>query len=191
MSPKRKPSKAAGNKRRAAAPAEAQPESKLAIARHGGNEWKLVHPRCVREREDDMAEVRRMLDEGEVDVAIDELRWLLEDCGELIEAHRLLGEIALADGDLELARGHFGYAVQLGRAATGPALAGTLPGHLPENAALHESAKGLAWCLHEMGRDKLALEVVEEALAWDPQDPLGLGDWLAQWQSQPPQRTEP
>jgi len=191
VSPKRKPSKAAGNKRRAAAPAEAQPESKLTIARHSGTQWKLVHPSCVREREEDIAEVRRMLDEGEVDVAIDELRWLLDECGELIEAHRLLGEIALADGDLPLARGHFGYAFELGRAAAGPVLDGTLPGHLPENAALHESAKGLAWCLHAMGRDKLALEVVRQTLAWDPQDPLGLGVWPEQWQNQPPQRSEP
>jgi hypothetical protein len=190
VSPKRKPSKAAGNERRPTAPAEATPDSKLAIARHGGNQWKLVHPRCVRERQDDIAEVRRMLDDGEVDVAIDELRWLLDECGDLIEAHRLLGEIALADGDLPLARGHFGYAFQLGCAATGPALDGTLPCHLPENATLHESAKGLAWCLHEMGREKLALEVVQQALAWDPQDPLGLGCWLKQWQSQPPKPAE-
>lgn len=181
MSPKRKPSKADGNKERAARSAPREAASKLSVARHGPGEWKLVHPRCVREREEDMAEVRRMLEEGEVDIAVDELRWLLDECGDLIEAHRLLGEISLGDGDLPLARGHFGYAFQLGRAAVGPAIEGTLPYHLPENAALHESAKGLAWCLHSMGRGKLALEVVRQALEWDPQDPLGIGAWIKQW----------
>jgi len=184
LSPKRKPPKATGNQQRQASSAPGEAASKLSIARHGAGEWKLVHPRCVREREEDMAEVRRMLEEGEVDVAVDELRWLLDECGDLIEAHRLLGEIALGDDDLLLARGHFGYGFQLGRAATGPTVDGTLPYHLPENAALHESAKGLAWCLHAMGRRKLALEVVQQSLAWDPQDPLGIAPWLDQWQSE-------
>ncbi|HEX4148960.1 MAG TPA: hypothetical protein VHY20_08230 [Pirellulales bacterium] len=185
MSPKRKPPKA---KRQTQLPAEAPaapaPASQLSVARHGPGEWKLVHPRCVREREEDMAEVRQMLEEGEVDVAVDELRWLLDDCGDLIEAHCLLGEIALGDGDLPLARGHFGYAFQLGRAAASSVVEGTLPYHLPENASLLEAAKGLAWCLHSLGRVKLALEVVQQALAWDPQDPLGIAPWLNQWQAE-------
>ena len=48
------------------------------------------------------------------DVAVDELRWLVGVCSEFVEAHALLGELALAEGDAALARGHFGFAVQLG-----------------------------------------------------------------------------
>ena len=75
----------------------------------------LVHPRCARDRADDLEEVREMIEAGELDVAIDELRWLVGGCSEFIEAHGLLGELALAtDEDVALARGHFGVAVQLG-----------------------------------------------------------------------------
>lgn len=182
MSAKRKPSKRSQARRDPSVEPQA-PDPKLAVARHAGDQWKLVHPRCAREREDDLAEVRQMLEAGEAEVAIDELRWLLEDCGAFVEAHRLLGEIAMTEGDLSLARGHFGYGFQLGRAAVAN-IQGTLPYALPENAALHESAKGLAWCLHELGRDKLALEVVEQALAWDPDDPLGIRPWLEQFKAE-------
>ena len=54
-----------------------------------------------------------MMEAGEVDIAIDELRWLLSGCSDFIEAHRLLGELALAENDLPLARAHFGYAYSL------------------------------------------------------------------------------
>src|SRR5258708_2407310 len=43
----------------------------------GQDAWELVHPRCARDRALDLEEVRKMLDAGEVDVAIDECRWLL------------------------------------------------------------------------------------------------------------------
>ena len=48
------------------------------------------------------------------EIALDELRWLLSDCAEFIAAHVLLGELAVAAGDLPLARGHFGAGYQLG-----------------------------------------------------------------------------
>jgi hypothetical protein len=126
-----------------------------------------------------------MLEAGETDVATDELRWLLEDCRDLLAAHRLLGEIALTSGEVALARAHFGYAYDIALAAMPPeGLAGTLPGSLAENEVLHESAKGLAWCLHELRRREQALDVVRQMLAWDPADPLGVGAWLTQWQAE-------
>lgn len=160
-----------------------QKKPAIGVARQGDeNAWKLVHPRCAREREEDLEEVQSMLDAGETEIAVDELRYLLDGCDSLIRAHRLLGEIAMTDGDLPLARGHFGYAYELGRAALP---AGGLPGPLPhrfaENQALHESAKGLAWCLHELDKPKMALKVLEDMLRWDPTDPLGVRPWLESW----------
>ena len=73
--------------------------------------------RAARDRQEDLEEVRKMLDAGEVEVATDECRWLLNGCSDCLEAHRLLGEIALAENDLPLARGHFGYAYRLGEQA--------------------------------------------------------------------------
>jgi hypothetical protein len=186
--PFRRPKSGAGPKRGGEPPrggAKSAPERKteLKVRRHGSeNAWELVHPRCARQRAEDLEEVEQMLDAGETDIAIDELRWLLQDCGDLLRAHQLLGEIALTGGDLPLARGHFGYAFDLGRAALPPAgLPGPLPHRLPENRAWHESAKGLAWCLHSLGKVDIALNVVREMLRWDPSDPLGVQAWLESW----------
>ena len=55
-----------------------------------------------------------MIEAGEVDIAIDELRWLLGGCSDFIAAHRMLGEAAMLESDIPLARGHFGYAFQIG-----------------------------------------------------------------------------
>ena len=38
--------------------------------------------------------------------------------------------------------------------------------------------RGLAWCLAELGKKEMALEVVEFLLHCDPRDPLGLGGWV-------------
>jgi hypothetical protein len=134
------------------------------------------------EREDDLQEAQQMIDAGELEIAVDELRYLLADCGSLIQAHRLLGEVALEQRDLPLARGHFGYAYELGRGALPPAgLTGPLPYRFRENQGLLESAKGLAWSLHELGKPKLALKVVEDLLRWDPSDPLGVRTWQTDW----------
>ena len=137
--------------------------------------WELVPPRCAGEREDDLAEVREMIAAGETEVARDELRWLLEECHDLLEAHRLLGEIALAEDDLPLARGHFGYAVRIGQLAIGRSGGPRpVPYRLPANQAFHESGKGLVWCLLKLGKRDLAVEIVEQFTACDPADPLGL-----------------
>ena len=62
----------------------------------------------MRECADDLEEVRAMIAAGETDVAADELRWLLEVCRDMIEAHFLLGKLAAeAQQDVPLARGPF------------------------------------------------------------------------------------
>lgn len=115
-----------------------------------------------------------MLEAGEEDIAIDELRWLLNGCPDFIEAHRMLGELALAAGDVHLARAHFGFGYDLGLAAI-PArgLKGPLPYSRPANQAFFESAKGLAWVFSELGMPDRAREVLDTMLRLDPSDPLG------------------
>ena len=139
-----------------------------------------MHPRCALERAEDLAEVRLMIDEGEFDVAIDELRWLLGGCSGMIDAHFLLGKLAVeADGDIPLARGHFGYGYQLGlRALRRNKMPSPVLALHPANAGFFNSGRGLVWCLHELGKTEMAREVLEQLLACDPQDPLNLSLWL-------------
>lgn len=147
---------------------------------HGGDVWELVHPPCAEERADDLAEVEQMLDAGETDIAREELRWLLEGCRDLLTAHRLLGEIALAEGDWKLARAHFGYAYQLGVDALPPeGLAGRLAYSLPANRPFFQAAKGLAWCFRQLELADKAREVIERLLSLDSSDPLNVRALLA------------
>lgn len=121
-----------------------------------------------------------MLDSGELEIARDELRWLLDGCGDFIAAHRLLGEVALELGDLNLARGHFGYAYQLGEAALAAiSPPGQAPYRYESNQAFLEAAKGLAWSLKGLSKPELAREVLARLLALDPEDPLGAGALLS------------
>jgi hypothetical protein len=78
-----------------------------------GKSWIFVHPRCARDRSEDLEEVQMMIEAGETDIALDELRWLLSGCSEFIAAHVLLGNIARDTNDLPLARGHYGVGYQL------------------------------------------------------------------------------
>jgi tetratricopeptide (TPR) repeat protein len=135
----------------------------------------LVHPRGALERAEDLDEVREMLEAGEVDVALDELRWLVGGCSEFIEAHGMLGEIALSEGDYALARGHFGFAVQLGlKAIEKGKVSGPLPYAQPANRAFFEAGSGLATSLARLGMMDKAVEIVDRLLKLDPTDPLKL-----------------
>ncbi len=145
----------------------------------GEDAWELVHPRCARDREDDLEEVRKMIDAGEVEIATDECRWLLSGCSDCVEAHRILGEIALGENDLPLARGHFGYAFQLGTKALNQAgVKGPLPYRIQANQGFLEAGKGLAWCLKQLDKREMAAEVVDQMLKCDPSDPLGVRNLL-------------
>lgn len=138
----------------------------------GRDAFELVHPGCVQERAEDMEEIRGMLEAGEVDVAMDELRWLLGGCNPFIEAHQLLGRIALDDGDLALARAHLGFAFDLGLGALPKrGLSGVLACGRPANRAFFEAGKALAECLKRLGEPKLAAEVVAKLVALDPTMP--------------------
>ena len=116
-----------------------------------------------------------MIEGGEAEVAIDELRWLVGGCSEFIEGHALLGELALAAGDFALARGHFGFAVQLGLKALERAKAsGRLSYSQPANQAFYEAGRGLVESLLGLQMMPKAIELVQKLTRLDPSDPLEL-----------------
>jgi len=120
-----------------------------------------------------------MIAAGEPDVAIDELRWLLEGCSDMIEAHVLLGQLAVeVDGDVPLARGHFGFGYQLGEKAFRQAKHPTpVPALHPANRFFFEAGRGLVWCLHQLQKSKKASDVLRHLLQLDPTEPLRLAAW--------------
>jgi hypothetical protein len=142
--------------------------------------WQLVPPREATERADDLAEVRAMIEAGELDIAIDELRWLVSGCSDFIEAHAMLGELAVETAeDVELARGHFGYAFKLGlKALEAAGKPSPAPGSEPANRPWYEAARGLAWCFEKLGRSADADDVFATVRRYDPTDPSGVGDLL-------------
>jgi hypothetical protein len=138
-----------------------------------------VHPRCAIEREADLREAEAMVAAGEHEIARDELRWLLEGCSDNIRAHELLGELALDEENIPLARGHFGYAYQLGtkaiRAAGSPR---PFPFEHAANQAFFSAGKGLVHCLLKLDKRDVAGEVVEFLVQCEPRDPLKLRSLL-------------
>jgi hypothetical protein len=156
-------------------PAIGRAAQETRLRRVGDEGWELIHPRCARDRADDLEEVQAMIAAGEIEIARDEVRWLLQGCHDFLEAHKLLGELAYADRDVPLARGHFGYAFRIGQQAI--ARAGSprpIPHRLPGNQAFHEAGKALALCLIQLDKRELAAEVVKDLLSYDPSDPLGV-----------------
>ena len=140
-----------------------------------GKSYEFAFPPSVRERSEDMEEVRAMLAAGETEIAVEELRWLLGGCHELLEAHRLLGEIAAEAGDRDLARAHFGYAFQLGTdALPRRGLDLPLPHANPANQAFHEAGAGLIRTLLELEESNKAKEIAMQLLALDPTDDCGV-----------------
>ncbi len=124
----------------------------------GHQGFELVHPPGARQRAEDLVEVRTMLAAGEVEVAEAELRWLLEGCHQLLEAHQLLGQIAFDEGNFELARGHFGRAFEMGLEALGAKFQGQLADR-PANRPFLTAAKGLALTLEQLGAEEQAQKV--------------------------------
>lgn len=116
-----------------------------------------------------------MVDAGEHEIALDELRWLLADCPENMAAHVLLGELAAEAGDFPLARGHYGAGYQLGLQTLRRA---GMPKPLlyaqPANKAFFEAGRGLVGSLEKLGKSAMADEIVATLVELDPSDPLRL-----------------
>lgn len=168
------------NKRNSKTRSSRRGDSKVGVRQVSGEDaWELRHPRCARDRAEDIEEVEAMLDAGEVEVAKDELRWLLSGCPDFLDAHRLLGEISLDEGDVPLARAHFGRAFRVVTLALKKAGdPHPLPFSRQANQAFHQCGKGLLHCLKTLGKKKQAKQASAQLLACDPSDPLEIANML-------------
>jgi hypothetical protein len=119
--------------------------------------FDLVHPRCVEETELDYAEGIEMWKAGEPEEARDALRFALEGCHDNLWVHVALGRIALQEfKDPNLARGHFGYVMELVRKSLPPGFTGRIPRDRPANRPYHDAVAGLVECLRALGKGQEA-----------------------------------
>jgi hypothetical protein len=147
--------------------------TELLVRKRPDGSLEFVHPRCAVEREEDVRAAQQMIEAGETEVARDELRWLLQGCSDNVAIHALLGEIAAAENDHALARGHFGYAYQIGRKALRRVgIVGKMPADVPANQRFFAAAKGLVHSLVALGKRELAEEIMSFLLELDPRDPM-------------------
>ncbi len=139
---------------------------------------------AARDRAEDLEEVQLMIEAGESDIALDELRWLLSGCSEFIAAHVLLGDIARGSNDWPLARGHYGAGYQLGLQTLRRA---KMPKPLlysqPANRSFFEAGRGLIAGLEKLGHRQMAEEVVATLTELDPSDQLRLRAMLDELRS--------
>lgn len=146
----------------------------------GGGEFQLIAPREVLEREDDLFDVRDAIAHGELELAQDELLYLVSDCREFLEAYNLLAEVALEKGDIPLARGYFGFAFETGSKSLPRDFRGLLPHPLGYNEHFFAAGRGLARCLIALKEVRTGQEVLELLAKYDPTeaDTLSLLDQL-------------
>jgi hypothetical protein len=115
--------------------------------------FDLVHPRCVEETELDYAEGIELWKAGDPEEARDALRFALQECHDNLWIHAALGRIALQEfKDPNLARGHFGYAVELVRKSLPPGFTGKILRDRPANRPYYDAVGGLIECLRALGR---------------------------------------
>lgn len=123
------------------------------LRRLGGNDFELVHPRCVSEMELDYEEGMEIWKAGDPEGARDALRYALQGCGDNLWVHVALGRIALEDfRDPSLARGHFGYAVELVQKTVPSDFPGRLSPDKRSNRPYFEAIDGLATCYEALGK---------------------------------------
>ncbi|WP_148597265.1 hypothetical protein [Aquisphaera giovannonii] len=119
----------------------------------GRDAFELIHPRCVEEAELDYAEGLELWKAGEPEEARDALRFALQACHDNLWVHVALGRIALeAFGDPDLARGHFGYAVDLVKKSLPPTFGGRIPRDRPANRPFFDALDGLIKALRKGGK---------------------------------------
>jgi hypothetical protein len=118
----------------------------------GDGNFELSHPRAVDELEPDYEEGIELWREGDPESARDALRYALSACQNNLWVHVALGRIALDEfRDPALARGHFGYAVELGQRALPRRFSGRLPRDRRNNRPLYEAIDGLVQCFEALG----------------------------------------
>jgi hypothetical protein len=137
-----------------------QRQGGLSLRQVAEGQFELVHPPCVEERAEDYEEAMEVCRAGEVEEARDILRYALEGCSENVWIHSALGKLALeADKNLDLARGHFGYACELVQKALPQPFRGRLPERLVANTPFYQALEGLIACAHQQGDRRQAQEL--------------------------------
>jgi hypothetical protein len=144
--------------------------ARLQLKRLEGNRFAFQAPICAIDRKEDLEEVHRMIAAGEPDIARDELLYLVSDCRGFLEAHNLLGELALENNDLALARGHFGFAYEIGLDSLPKRFRGILPADTGYNQPFFLAGRGLARCLIARGKGNDGREVLRRLLRFDPRE---------------------
>ncbi|MDB5352599.1 MAG: hypothetical protein JWN86_3846 [Planctomycetota bacterium] len=132
----------------------------LNLRRLDGDNFELIHPKCVEELWPDYEEGLEIWKAGEPDEARDALRYALQGCGDNLWVHVALGRIALDAGkDPTLARGHFGYAFELARKAIPADFTGKLPPSRKANRPFYDAIDGLIVCHEALGDSQAAQEI--------------------------------
>ena len=127
------------------------PHRAFAAGRTASLSWFI--PRKVEETREDYEEGMELWKEGDPESARDALRYALSACHANLWAHVALGRIALTDfRDPTLARGHFGYAFELGQRALPRDFSGRLAPERPANRPFYEALDGLVECLKALGQ---------------------------------------
>jgi hypothetical protein len=137
-------------------------------------QFELVHPACVHETELDYQDGLELWKAGDPEGAQDALRYALQACRDNPWVHLALGRIALLEfRDPSLARGHFGYVVELARQAIPQGFRGCLPRSRPANEVFYGALEGLISCLCALGmnRDAESLRAWAHDLAGAEQSP--------------------
>jgi hypothetical protein len=177
--PRRKPNATPRKPPRPSAPREKTDEeaderiddgARLRLRRLNANRYALLPPFTAVDRAEDIGEVRTMIAAGELEIARDELLYLVGDCRGFLEAHNLLGELALEEEDISLARGHFGFAYEVGLDSLPPGFKGHLPANFEYNGAFFLAGRGLARCLIARGEARQGREVLEQLSRFDPRN---------------------
>lgn len=156
---------------RSAAQLEPQSETaRLQLRRLDGKRFAFQPPVCACDRKEDLDEVHEMIAAGELEIARDELLYLVGDCRAFLEAHNLLGELALEEEDIALAKGHFGFAYEIGLDSLPAGFRGILPADRDYNRAFFLAGRGLARCLIARGQRQDGREVLEQLARFDPRE---------------------
>lgn len=164
--------------------------SLLNLKNLGRNRFAFEAPECALERDLDLTEVREMILRGEGEIARDELLYLVADCRGFLEAYCVMAEEALEEGDIPLAKGHFGFAYENGLDALPRGFKGTLPVGEGYNSHFFQAGRGLARCLIAKGDLRKGREVLVQLLRLDPQEELTI-DLLAQLKERIAQKNAP
>ena len=155
----------------------------LRLRRLDANRFALQVPVCALERAEDLEEVHEMIAQDELDIARDELLYLVADCRAFLSAHNLLGELALRDEDIPLARGHYGFAYEVGLDSLPPGFRGTLPTQRDYNGEFFLAGRGLARCLIARGQRAEGRAVLQNLQKLDPRN-TDVRDLLAELDEQ-------